>query len=367
MTKEKHYFASGNTADGYTDFYKTSLENLDRVFILKGGPGTGKSTLMKKIGGKLQQQGQQVEWVHCTSDPTKIDFVIFPELKTGIVDGTAPHIVEPEAPGAIEEYVNLGVAWDPKHLTKHRDEILALKAIIKESHKRAYQLFKEARETHDQWEHYYISNLDIDKADQLANQINKRFIPKEQQERPEVGISLHRFLGAATPYGTIDFVPQLTENVAKRIFLKGRPGTGKSTLLKKIAKEAEVNGYEVEVYHCGFDPQSLDMVIIRELGFAIFDSTAPHEYVPERSGDEILDLYEVLVTNGTDERYASDLARISTVYKAQMREALASLKDTKNAKKKLEEIYGEAMNFLKVDAICNRIEKELELFANPKD
>ena len=40
-------------------------------------------------------------------------------------------------------------------------------------------------------------------------------------------------------------------------------------MLKKLAKVAEEKGFDVEVYHCGFDPNSLDMVIVRELGFAI--------------------------------------------------------------------------------------------------
>ena len=45
-------------------------------------------------------------------------------------------------------------------------------------------------------------------------------------------------------------------------------------MLKKLAEAAEEKGFEVEVYHCGFDPNSLDMVIVRELGFAIL--IAPH-------------------------------------------------------------------------------------------
>ena len=90
----------------------------------------------------------------------------------------------------------------------------------------------------------------------------------------------HRFLGAATPVGAVDFVPNLTEDVPKRYFIKGRPGSGKSTMLKKIVAEGEKRGFDIEVYHCGFDPNSLDMIIIRELGIAIFDSTAPHEILP---------------------------------------------------------------------------------------
>ena len=37
-----------------------------------------------------------------------------------------------------------------------------------------------------------------------------------------------------------------------------------------------IHYFDVEIYHCGFDPHSLDMVIVREVGIAIFDSTSPH-------------------------------------------------------------------------------------------
>ena len=47
--KALHYFAGGNTARGFFSLYDSNFAGLEKVFILKGGPGTGKSTLMKKI------------------------------------------------------------------------------------------------------------------------------------------------------------------------------------------------------------------------------------------------------------------------------------------------------------------------------
>ena len=55
--KQKHYFACGNTAKGFQNFFESNLDDLQKVYILKGGPGTGKSTLMKKIGKKYLKKG----------------------------------------------------------------------------------------------------------------------------------------------------------------------------------------------------------------------------------------------------------------------------------------------------------------------
>lgn len=151
----------------------------------------------------------------------------------------------------------------------------------------------------------------------------------------------------------------MTEGLAKRFFIKGRAGTGKSTMLKKIAAEAENRGLDTEIYHCGFDPHSLDMVIVRELGFAIFDSTSPHEYFPDREGDVIIDTYETLVASGTDERYAGPLAEVSTQYKAQMKDAIAALAEAKVHRDQLEKIYVTAMDFRVVDELTDRVRSEL--------
>lgn len=357
--KIQNYFAGGNTARGFYSLYDSSLQGLSRLFILKGGPGTGKSSLMKKIGNEWREKGYDVQFLHCSSDNKSIDGVLIPKLNAGIVDGTAPHVIEPKAPGAVEEYVNLGEAWDSGKLLEHKETILQLSENISEAFNSAYSLFAEALKIHDEWEKIYIENMDFEKANELTNRLKERFFGDDTSSAG-IGRVYDRFLGAATPVGAVDFVPNLTETVGKRYFIKGRPGSGKSTMLKKIAAEAQSRGYDVEVYHCGFDPHSLDMVIVRELDFAIFDSTAPHEYFPERETDEIVDMYAELITPGTDEKYAAEIEDVGGRYKAKMDEAIASLAHAKVLRDQLESIYIKAMDFTKVDDIAGRVKKEIE-------
>lgn len=352
-----NYYAGGNTARGFYSLFDSSLQDLDKLYILKGGPGTGKSTLMKRIGEAFSKQGYDVEYIHCASDNNSIDGVKIPAIKAGIVDGTAPHIIEPKAPGAVEEYVNLGVAWDSNKLSTQKERILELSNKISATFQEAYNTFAEALKVHDEWEKIYIENMDFDKANQFTAQLIDELIGSQNGNGE--AIVRHRFLGAATPKGAVDFVQNLTEELNNRYFIKGRPGSGKSTLLKKLAAHAEERGFEVEVYHCGFDPNSLDMVIIRALGFAIFDSTAPHEYFPYRHGDEIIDMYEHLITPGTDEKYHEDIDEISGRYKAKMSEAIAILAEAKSLHDELEAIYLPVMDFEKLDQITQEIQSKL--------
>jgi hypothetical protein len=353
-----NYFAGGNTARGFYNLYESNLQGLSRLFILKGGPGTGKSSLMKKIGNEWLEKGYDIEFLHCSSDNKSIDGVIIPKLNAGIVDGTAPHVIEPKAPGAVEEYVNLGEAWDSCKLQEHKGTITRLSEEISEAFNTAYSQFAEALRIHDEWEKFYIENMDFAKANEFTNQLIERLFGDSKSAGE--GRVHDRFLGAATPVGAVDFVPNLTETVGKRYFIKGRPGSGKSTMLKKLAAEAKTHGYDVEVYHCGFDPHSLDMVIVRDLDFAIFDSTAPHEYFPERETDEIIDMYAELIAPGTDEKYAAEIQDVGSRYKEKMNEAIASLAKAKGLRDQLETIYIGAMDFTKVDAIASQIQKEIE-------
>ncbi|MCM3164020.1 PRK06851 family protein [Metabacillus litoralis] len=358
--KVHHYYAGGNTAKGFYSLYDSVLQDLQRLYILKGGPGTGKSSLMKHVGQIMEEKGYDVEYLHCASDNKSIDGVILPNEGLGIVDGTAPHVIEPNAPGVIEEYVNIGVAWDSNKLSQHKEKILTLNQEISKKFNQAYETFAASLRAHDDIEDIYISNMDFAKANQLTDEIISLFYGEEElDKKPRVQ---HRFLGAATPDGAVDFIQNLTEDIEKRYFIKGRAGSGKSTMLKKIVAAGEQRGFDVEVYHCGFDPNSLDMVILREKGIAIFDSTAPHEYFPERNSDEIIDMYERCITPGTDEKYAEDIARTTKAYKDKMKEAISYLAEAKQLRDQLESYYIEAMDFKKIDAIREELTEEIKTF-----
>ena len=88
------YFLGANTPQGFYSLYDELLDpaGANDIFILKGGPGCGKSTLMRRVSAALEHEGQSAEYIICSGDPDSLDAVIFPKLKAAIVDGTAPHV-----------------------------------------------------------------------------------------------------------------------------------------------------------------------------------------------------------------------------------------------------------------------------------
>jgi hypothetical protein len=354
----RNYYAGGNTAKGFHSLFDDCLKDLQKVFILQGAPGTGKSTLMKKIGEQWAERNYQVEYLHCPLDTSSIDGVINVDLEVGIVNGSGSYTITPKALGAIEEYVNLGEACDSNKLCTEKDRIITLSMLAGNARQKAYERFGEALSIHDNWEKIYIEAMDFEKADALTTRLVGQFFGSMSLNKEST--VKHRFLGAATPDGAKDYVPDLTEDIAKRYFIKGRPGSGKSTMLRKIAEEAQVRGLDVEVYHCGFDPNSLDMVIVRELGIAIFDSTAPHEYFPSRDGDEIVDMYGSVIASGTDEIFEEEITAHKTAYRNMMDEATGLLKDSSEYNRELEQIYSDSVDFEKVNELTERLQGKIQ-------
>ena len=97
-----------------------------QMYLIKSGPGCGKSTLMKRLAVKAEQKGEPIQRIHCASDPDSLDGVIFLDKRAAIVDATAPHVMEPDAPGAEEQVVSLYHTLDADALHAHADEVKRL-------------------------------------------------------------------------------------------------------------------------------------------------------------------------------------------------------------------------------------------------
>lgn len=91
MTKIRRMFPGGNTSRGFFPLQENIIgEDKNFLYILKGMPGGGKSSLMKEIARRSLEEGYTVEYHHCPSDPTSVDAVVIVELKIVILDGTPP-------------------------------------------------------------------------------------------------------------------------------------------------------------------------------------------------------------------------------------------------------------------------------------
>ena len=109
--------------DGFFSCFDTLLENPRRRLILKGGPGVGKSTFMHRIHAALCPGGEASTLYFCSGDPDSLDAVAVPHAGLVIMDGTAPHQMDPKIPGARDSIINLGVCLDEDALRPRLPQI----------------------------------------------------------------------------------------------------------------------------------------------------------------------------------------------------------------------------------------------------
>ncbi len=304
MNSTIHLFAISNVPR-HVSYYESNFAQLERCVRLSGYPHAVLEKIISAVYSRAQEENTPAEIVHHCLDNT-MQGIILPERSCGVFGFDA---------------------YDPDELNYLSNAKAGAIASIKENLNRARKIFTNARVLHDEQEKIYIAHMDFDAADRLTKETIHMLFDGKSLNSP--GTEVHRFFGAATVDGNVNYIPEVTEGIPKRYLIKGRPGTGKSTFLKKIAQTAVSRGFRTEIYHCSLDPDSLDLVAVRELGFCLFDSTAPHEYFPERPEDEIIDIYKTCVTPGTDEKYQAELNGSQKAYKEMIASGVAFLKKAK--------------------------------------
>jgi len=146
IPSKNSYFAALNTHEGFVSYYENAFFSSERLYIIKGGPGTGKSSFMKKVAHLAEQKGVPVDYYHCSSDPDSIDGIVIGNNKIAIIDGTAPHTQDPKYPGVKEEIINLGEYWNAKKLGESKSDIICLTDRIKKLYSYFYRLLRSYTE-----------------------------------------------------------------------------------------------------------------------------------------------------------------------------------------------------------------------------
>lgn len=346
-----NYYATGSTANGYVSLLESNLIGFKKILFIKGE--INYSSLYDGIKSLWDTENSNLEFIYNPFDNNSFEALLNKDKGVAVVFD-----IHKDAEINLKGFENLevidfGKAIDCLKLIQKNEIIMQYKKASQACLDNAYLFFNKALKIHDEWENIYIENMDFEKADTLAQEVLNKLVGEKKLNKHSV--VKHRFLGAATPEGAKDFIPSITQDIPKRYFIKGRPGTGKSTLLKKLAKGAENSGFDVEIYHCGFDHNSLDMVVITELGVCIFDSSAPHEHFPSRENDEIVDVYARIIKPNTDEKYTNELSEIALRYKSNIRIANAYLATMKAINEVYKKCYDNCIDIV----VYNRIFEEV--------
>lgn len=145
-SNERAYFAAVNSGEGFVGFFDEIFyaPEITRRYIIKGGPGTGKSSFMRRVAMHAQMKGREVCYYYCSSDTDSLDGIVI-DGRTAFLDGTSPHACETVLAGACDELINLGAFWDREKLVGQRERLYRLVTQKKTAYCRAYRYLAAAK------------------------------------------------------------------------------------------------------------------------------------------------------------------------------------------------------------------------------
>lgn len=356
VSSDIQYFLGANAPGGFFSLYDQLLppEQAQVIYILKGGPGCGKSTLMRRIGGWAGEAGLETECILCSGDPDSLDAVILPGLGAAIVDGTAPHVVEPKYPGAVERYVNMGDCYDGEALRPLKGEIMDCMRGYKGCYQRAYRCLDAAAEIMEDQRSALCTELLSQKLAKRAAGILSRELPRRASARP--GQVKQRFLGAVTHQGAVCLYGTAQAQCDKIYILSDSCGLAHELLLPLLTGAVE-RGFDVVACPDPMAPDRLAHLLIPQLELA-FLTARPGCSFPEKpyrcirleaAADE-----ELLRRNRPRLRFAKKVSA------ALVEEAVSSLSQAKAMHDDLEGIYNPHVNFALVEEFAQKLWRELQ-------
>jgi hypothetical protein len=345
---QQKYFAASNSAQGFQNYFGLIFARADFLYIIKGGPGTGKSSFMKKCAAIAEDNGATVEYYYCSSDPTSLDgILIFSDGRvTGFIDGTAPHVSEPQLPGAREEIINLGQFWNRELLHKQKNEIEALCDRKSAEYKNAYTFLRSVGNLRAVSDCLVRDALDIEKMDGAARRLLRSALGSWNTDRAQKSSIIPAITDSVSMCGRVRF--DTFERLAKKIYFIGDLYGAGQMFLDCVLCLMKEKGISARVSYDPVCSSHVDGIFIEDVGVALI---CRHDS-PDGYDDTVTQGAEVTYINmgrffdrarlreaRSEIRYTSRLARNA------LDGAIYSLSKAKIYHFLLEDIYGKAMDW----------------------
>ena len=332
------YFGAANGFGGFRHSFDKifSPEEFTKIFVLKGGPGTGKSSFMEKFASYFHGRAV-IEAILCSSDSDSLDGIILEkgEKRFAILDGTSPHEMGLRIPGVKDEIINLCENWNDEILHEYEKEIIELNRKKATSYKRAYSALRVAGEAEA-----VLSDIAKSRFDDSAAAKNASIIISGEKSatKQNHGLLLRAF--NKNGFEEIDFPSE------KTLFRIGGQRKNAALFMKAVSFEFEKRGCDVTRYFSPLDPGDIDAIETKDMLFVISDGAC--------------DLKCDIFANEEAYPYTDTERAIKNAQSLAFSAATQAFSDAAGVHGEIEKIYKNAMDFNKNDRLLELIIERTE-------
>lgn len=340
------FFLGANSHINFVSYFKQLQEQSDsmQLLILKGGPGSGKSSLMKRVIKYALLNNHEVEIIPCASDPNSIDAFIDKTADFSMMDGTAPHTEDPSLPGANHHILYTGDLWDTATLGKYSSKIKSLNGRIGDHHKGACSYIKAASALLNENLCYSKKYINRPAISDFAAEIS-RFFSKGNYADEKT-----RLLSAVS-VGEIKYFKETLPLLADKIFvIEDDFGSAADFLMKSIKHSAISQGTQIINCPCSIMPEKTDHIIIPDAKIAV---VTQNRFLPVDFGEKknAQDFYLKMPDCALLQARQSDAQKL-------LEKACTLVREAKLLHDDLEGIYKNAMDFSGMDGFFDDIIKK---------
>lgn len=344
------YFLGGTTSDGFrSQFFERLNEQGMYSFILKGGPGTGKSTLMRRVAAAFPDE--TVSLYHCASDASSLDAVVLEERKILVADGTAPHVMEVAQPMITGEIVNLGAHLNGDQLRTNKEKISALFAENARFHKRARQYAQAVTSLHDDIRATAQNSLLREKLTAFSGRLIRRLLPRANGN---AGTLCFNQLSALTAEGYITHALPEEYHI---VLLNDPYFAGSDLLLRTFAQGALMRGLDCSVsMNYLFGEPLYEHLLVPQCGLALLSASVCD--AAEEKASQVLN-FRRFYDKAAIAKRRQRIAFGQKASRSLLEEAADSIQSALTVHDELESYYIDALDFSKADASAEELLKKI--------
>ncbi len=335
-TGEDACFAASNSAHGFHSYYSDCFDDpsIGRVFVIKGGPGTGKSRFMRDVSQYAEERGWHSRMIYCSSDADSLDGVILRRdgEAMAFLDGTAPHVYEPRSPGVREELINLGAFWDASRLRQGGEEIRRFHESKMVAYRMAYRYLSAYGSVFQNRREKMLPFVRQGSISEYAKKLMQH-VPNGERFESHTTLMCSVGMGGVVRFDT--FV-----SGAKQLYLIEDCKGSSEYLMGELYRLASEKQLCVQVSRDPVLPEVIDGLFCVDSGtsFVVWDGEPPeipHHRISMRRFLKNAELRSVRETVNFDTRMLDAL----------LDETMAQMQNVRQAHFELEKIYASAMDF----------------------
>ena len=252
-----HYLAEAITPWGIRDFYPDLLSRAETVIVLSHSSPHLVSAILHQyvVTAVLPHQAQVF---HSALNPECLVAV----LVDNRICITSPGIISGDMHTMARNILTIPVEADPGSLGS---ELAPLP-------NRVPALLGMAKAVRDEISERVQQSLDAEKIAETRNHLKSYLMASGSED----GIASHYFGSTLSARGWAMFLSDAFRGMLHQIRFEGPLGMDHTSLIRWFAERAMLQGFDVQLFHCEWDPSQIDHVVIPSLSIGLTLATAPH-------------------------------------------------------------------------------------------